>query len=144
MASVYVFLRCVSCFSSVRCSPQLSRQTHHSRDLLPSNGEFSSTHALYNQNAADKRRGGVGGKRTVEISAASYSQQRDFTAEMSTDWTHNSDSEAIEELSEQTAKACTVKDTRRKTMNSQQPNSEGDQDIHMNHRSDQITLEIEI
>ncbi|XP_076748250.1 ephexin-1 isoform X2 [Maylandia zebra] len=53
---------------------------------------------------------------------------------MSTDWTHNSDSEAIEELSEQTAKACTVKDTRRKTMNSQQPNSEGDQDIHMNHR----------
>ncbi|XP_004572534.3 ephexin-1 isoform X1 [Maylandia zebra] len=117
-----------------RCSPQLSRQPHHSRDLLPSNGEFSSTHALYNQNAADKRRGGVGGKRTVEISAASYSQQRDFTAEMSTDWTHNSDSEAIEELSEQTAKACTVKDTRRKTMNSQQPNSEGDQDIHMNHR----------
>ncbi|XP_005937185.1 ephexin-1 [Haplochromis burtoni] len=117
-----------------RCSPQLSRQPHHSRDLLPSNGEFSSTHALYNQNAADKRRGGVGGKRTVEISAASYSQQRDFTAEMSTDWTHNSDSEAIEELSEQTAKACTVKDARRKTMNSQQPNSEGDQDIHMNHR----------
>lgn len=117
-----------------RCSPQLSRQPHHSRDLLPSNGEFSSTHALYNQNAADKRRGGVGGKRTVEISAASYSQQRDFTAEMSTDWTHNSDSEAIEELSEQTAKACTVKDTRRKTMNSQQPNSEGDQDIHVNHR----------
>lgn len=137
MASVYVFLRCVSCFSSVRCSPQLLRQPHHSRDLLPSNGEFSSTHA-------DKRRGGVGGKRTVEISAASYSQQRDFTAEMSTNWTHNSDSEAIEELSEQTAKACTVKDTRRKTMNSQQPNSEGDQDIHMNHRSDQITLEIEI
>ncbi|XP_063349668.1 ephexin-1 [Pelmatolapia mariae] len=117
-----------------RCSPQLLRQPHHSRDLLPSNGEFSSTHALYNQNAADKRRGGVGGKRTVEISAASYSQQRDFTAEMSTNWTHNSDSEVIEELSEKTAKACTVKDTRRKTMNSQQPNSEEDQDIHMNHR----------
>ncbi|XP_005465453.1 ephexin-1 [Oreochromis niloticus] len=117
-----------------RCSPQFLRQPHHSRDLLPSNGEFSSTHALYNQNAADKRRGGVGGKRTVEISAASCSQQRDFTAEMSTNWTRNSDSEVIEELSEQTAKACTVKDTRRKTMNSQQLNSEEDLDIHMNHR----------
>ncbi|XP_030600749.1 ephexin-1 [Archocentrus centrarchus] len=109
-------------------------QPHHSRDALPSNGEASSTHALYNQSAVDRRRGGVGGERTVEISAASYTQHRDFRADMSAYQTHRTNSEAIEKLSEQTAVACTVKETGGKTMTSLRLNSQGEDQDNINHR----------
>lgn len=111
-----------------RC-PQRSPQLHHSRAVLPSNGEASSRHALYNTDAVDRRRGGVGGGRSVDISAAFNSQHGDFTADMITYRTHSIQSKEIKKLSEQTAAACTVKDIRGRTMNSQQPNSDGpDQD----------------
>lgn len=128
-------------FSSVKCSPQHLQQPHHSRDALPSNGEASSTHALYNQKAVDRRRGGVGGERTVEISAASYNQHRDFRADMSAYRTHRPNSEAIEKLSAQTAIACTVKESRGKTMTSQQLRPKGVVQENINHRSEQITSE---
>uniref|UniRef100_A0AAQ5XIB4 DH domain-containing protein n=1 Tax=Amphiprion ocellaris TaxID=80972 RepID=A0AAQ5XIB4_AMPOC len=107
-----------------RC-PQLSPQLHHSRAVLPSNGEASSRHALYNTDAVDRRRGGVGGGRSVDISAAFNSQHGDFTADMITDRTYSIHSKEIKKLSEQTAAACTVKEIRGRTMNSQQPSSDG-------------------
>ncbi|XP_022076600.1 ephexin-1 [Acanthochromis polyacanthus] len=111
-----------------RC-PQRSPQLHHSRAVLPSNGEASSRHALYNTDAVDRRRGGVGGGRSVDISAAFNSQHGDFRADMITYRTHSIHSKEITKLSEQTAAACTVKEIRGRTMNSQQPSSDGpDQD----------------
>ncbi|XP_031167905.1 ephexin-1 isoform X2 [Sander lucioperca] len=109
--------------------PQPSPQLHHSKTVLPSNEEASSRHALYNSDAVDRRRGGVGGGRSLDRSVASNSQHRDFTADMITYRTHNIHSEDIQKLSEQTAAACTVQEVRGKTMSSQMPSSNGaDQD----------------
>ncbi|XP_049911781.1 ephexin-1 [Epinephelus moara] len=109
--------------------PQLSPELHHSKTVLPSNGEASSRHALYNRDAVDRRRGGVGGGRSVDISAASNSQRQDFTADMITYRTHGIHSGDIKKLSEQTAEACTVQEVKRKIMSSQRPSSDGaDQD----------------
>ncbi|TDH14729.1 hypothetical protein EPR50_G00023390 [Perca flavescens] len=109
-----------------RCSPQPSPQLDHSKTVLPSNGEASSRHALYHSDAVDRRRGGVGGGRSLDISAASNNQHRDFTADMITYRTHNIHSEDIIKLSEQTAADCTVQE---KTMSSQRPSSNStDQD----------------
>lgn len=96
-----------------RHTPQL----HHSTTVLPSNGEASSRHALCNRNAADRTRGGVGG-RSVHISAVSSSQHTDLTADMITYRTHSTYSGDIKMLSEQTAAACTVQEVRGKTQNS--------------------------
>ncbi|XP_070826270.1 ephexin-1 isoform X1 [Chaetodon trifascialis] len=105
--------------------PQLSPQLHHSRSVLPSNGEASSRHALYNRDAADRTRGGVGGGKCVDISAASGSQHRDFTADMIAYRSHSIHIRDIKMLSEQTAAACTVQEIRGKTTSSQQPSSGG-------------------
>ncbi|XP_069581909.1 ephexin-1 [Brachyistius frenatus] len=105
--------------------PPRSPHLHHSRAVLPSNAEAGSRHALYHRDAVDRRRGGVGGGRTVDISAASNNQNRDFTAYR----THSLHSEEMKKLSEQTAAACTVQEIRGKTMSSQQPACDGaDQD----------------
>ncbi|KAF3692554.1 Ephexin-1 Eph-interacting exchange protein Neuronal guanine nucleotide exchange factor [Channa argus] len=97
---------------------------HHSTTVLPSNGEASSRHALHNKDAVDRRKGGVGGG-SVNVSTASNSQHRDFTADMITYRTHNIDSRDIKNLSEQTAAACTVKEVRGINMSRQQPSSDG-------------------
>ncbi|XP_040902869.1 ephexin-1 [Toxotes jaculatrix] len=104
--------------------PQLSPQLHHSRTVLPSNGEASSRHALYNRDAVDKRRGGVGGG-SVDISAASNSKHRDSTSDMISYRTHGIHSGDIKKLSEKTAAACTVQEVRRIEMSSQQPSPDG-------------------
>lgn len=129
-------------FFAVKCSPQLSPQLHHSRTVLPSNGEASSRHALYNRDTVDRRKGGVGGGRSVDISAASNSQHRDFSADMITYRTHGIHSGDIKKLSEQTAAACTVQEVRGKAMSSR-PSSDGADGDNINLRSDQITLQIE-
>ncbi|CAK6980532.1 ephexin-1 isoform X1 [Scomber scombrus] len=99
------------------------------RTVLPSNNEANSRHALYNKDAVNRRRGGVGGG-SVDLSAASYSRSRDFTAGRITYQTHSIQSGDIEKLSEQTAAACTVQEVRGKIMSSQRPTSDGsDQDI---------------
>ncbi|KAK9521447.1 hypothetical protein VZT92_021252 [Zoarces viviparus] len=104
--------------------PQPSPQLHHSRAVLPSNGAASNRHALYNRDAVD-RRGGVGGGRSVEISAASDSQHRDCTADMIPYRTHSIHSGDIKNLSEQTTAACTVQEVGGKTMSTQRPSSQG-------------------
>ncbi|XP_051253900.1 ephexin-1 [Dicentrarchus labrax] len=114
--------------------PQLSPQLHHSRTGLPSNGEASSRLALYNRDAADRTRGGVGGGRSPVISAASNSQNRDLTADMLTYQTHNIHSGDIKKLSEQTAAVCTVQEVRGNTMSSQRPNSGGAEQDNINLR----------
>uniref|UniRef100_A0A3P8SG90 Neuronal guanine nucleotide exchange factor n=1 Tax=Amphiprion percula TaxID=161767 RepID=A0A3P8SG90_AMPPE len=101
-------------------------------------------HALYNTDAVDRRRGGVGGGRSVDISAAFNSQHGDFTADMITYRTHSIHSKEIKKLSEQTAAACTVKEIRGRTMNSQQPSSDGPDRDNINIRSDHITFELEM
>uniref|UniRef100_A0A8D3CYA7 Neuronal guanine nucleotide exchange factor n=1 Tax=Scophthalmus maximus TaxID=52904 RepID=A0A8D3CYA7_SCOMX len=68
-----------------------------------------SRHALYNKDAVDKRRGGVGGG-SVDTSASSNSQQRDFTDDRITYRTHRIHSGDIRKLSEQTAAVCTVQE----------------------------------
>lgn len=125
----------------VNCSPQPSPQLHHSRTVLPSNGEASSRHALYNRDAVERQRGVGGG--SVDISAASNSQHRDFTADMITYRTHGVQSRDIKKLSEQTALACTVQEVRGITMSSQQTSSDGPDRDNANLRSDQITLKTE-
>ncbi|XP_018556995.1 ephexin-1 [Lates calcarifer] len=105
--------------------PPPSPQLHHSRTVLPSNGEASSRHALYNRDAVDKRKGGVGGG-SVDISAASISQHRDFTADMIPYRTHPIDGRDIKKLSEQTAAACTVQEVRGTAMISRQSISDGE------------------
>nr|XP_046244009.1 ephexin-1 isoform X2 [Scatophagus argus] len=109
--------------------PQLSLQLHHSRTVLPSNGEASSGHALYNRDAVDSARGGVGGGKSVAISASSNNQHKDLTADVMAYRTHSIHSRDIKMLSEQTAAACTVQEVRGKTTSPQQPISGGaDQD----------------
>ncbi|XP_037632010.1 ephexin-1 [Sebastes umbrosus] len=109
--------------------PQTSPQLHHSRTALPSNGEASSRHALYNRDAVETSRGGVGGGRSVDISPASNSQHQNFKANMITYRTHGIRGRDIKKLSEQTAAACTVQEGRGNNMSSQQPSSDGgDQD----------------
>ncbi|XP_055370198.1 ephexin-1 isoform X2 [Betta splendens] len=105
-----------------RC-PQPSPHLHHSRTALPSNGVTSSRHALYYKDAGERQRGGVGG--SVDISAGSNSQHRDFAADTKTYRTHGIQSRDITELSERTAAGLTVQDGRGKNMSSQQPNYEG-------------------
>ncbi|XP_039978939.1 ephexin-1 isoform X3 [Xiphias gladius] len=112
---------------------QLTPQLHHSRTVLPSNGEASSRHTLYNLDAVDKRRGGVGGG-SVDISAALNSQHRDFKADMITYRTHGIHSGDIKKLSEQTAAACTVQEVRGIAMSSQQPSSDGAHQDNVNLR----------
>ncbi|XP_059186481.1 ephexin-1 [Centropristis striata] len=101
--------------------PQLSPRLDHSA-VLPSNGSASRPAP---SDAGDWRRGGVGGGRSVDISAASNSQHQDFKADMITYRTHGIHSGDIKKLSEQTAAACTVQEVRGKTMSSQQPSSSG-------------------
>lgn len=126
----------------VICSPQPSPQLHHSRTVLPSNGEASSRHALYNRDAVDRRKGGVGGG-SVDISAASNSQHRDLTADMITYRTHGIHSGDIKKLSKQTAEACTVQEVRGITMSSRQRSSDRLDQDNTNLRSDQMTLKTE-
>ncbi|KAM6932670.1 ephexin-1 isoform 2-T2 [Lycodopsis pacificus] len=95
------------------------------RAVLPSNGAASNRHALYNRDAEDRRRGGVGGGRSVDISAASDSQHRDCTADMIPYRTHSIHSGDIKNLSEQTTAACTVQEVGEKTMGTQRPSSQG-------------------
>nr|XP_010782195.1 PREDICTED: uncharacterized protein LOC104956407 [Notothenia coriiceps] len=104
--------------------PQLSPQLHHSRTPLPSNGEASSRHALYGKDAVDKRRG-VGGGRSLDISAASNSKHQGFTQDMIPYRTHDIHSGDIKQLSEKTAAACTVQEVIVKTMNSPRTSVEG-------------------
>ncbi|KAM7413798.1 hypothetical protein PAMA_020932 [Pampus argenteus] len=113
--------------------PQLSPQLHHSRTVLPSNDEANNRHALYNKDAVNRGRGGVGGL-SVDISAASSSQNRDFTADMITYRTHAVHSGDIKKLSEKTAAACTVQEVREKSMSSQQPSSDGEVQDNVNLR----------
>lgn len=127
-------LKCVLC---CQCRPQISPQLHHSRPVLPGNGESSSRHALYT--SAENKRRGVGGG-SVDISAASKSQHQAFTADTITYHTHSFHSGEIKKLSEQTAAACTVQDVRGRTMSSKQPSSDGADQDNINLRSDQITL----
>lgn len=138
MAAIDVILKNVFFF----CSPPPSPQLHHSRTVLPSNGEASSRHALYNRDAVDKRKGGVGGG-SVDISVASISQHRDFTADMIPYRTHPIDGRDIKKLSEQTAAACTVQEVRGTAMISRQSISDGEDRENDNLRSDQITLKME-
>lgn len=119
---------------------RLSPQRHHSRTVLPSNGDASSRHA--NRDAVDRRKGGVGGERSVDISAASNSLHRDVTADMISYQTHSIYSGDINKLSEQTATACTVQEIRGETMSSQQPISDGADRDKFNLRSDQTTLQM--
>lgn len=137
MAVKNVILICV--FAVKYSTPQL----HHSTTVLPSNGEASSRHALCNRNAADRMRGGVGG-RSVHISAVSSSQHRDLTADMITYRTHSTYSGDIKMLSEQTAAACTVQEVRGKTPSSPRSISSGADQDNINLRSDQITLIAEV
>ena len=109
--------------------------------MLPSNGEANSRHVLYNKDAVIRRRGVGGG--SVDISAASNSQNRDFTADMITYRTHSVHSGDIKTLSEQTTAACMVQEVRGKIMSSQQPSFDGADQDNINLRSDQITLETE-
>ncbi|XP_029302221.1 ephexin-1 isoform X2 [Cottoperca gobio] len=104
---------------------QHSPQLHNSRTVLPSNGEASNRHAQYSRDAEDRRRGGVGGGRSEDISSASNSQHQDVTADMITYQTHGIHSRDITQLSEKTAAACTVQEVRGKTMSSQRPSSDG-------------------
>ena len=126
-------------FFAVEYSLPPSPKLHDSRTVLPSNGEASSRHALYNKDAVDKRRGGVGGG-SVDTSAASNNQHRDFADDRITYRTHGFHSEDIKKLSEQTAAACTVQEVRGIAMSSQQPSSEGADRDHFNRRSDKMTL----
>ncbi|XP_072249242.1 ephexin-1 isoform X1 [Leuresthes tenuis] len=106
-----------------RSCPQNLPRLHHSRALLPSNGEAGSRYAFNNRDAMDRR--GVGGGMSVDISAASNSQHKDFTTNMITYRTHSIYSEEMNKLSEQTAAACTLQEIEGKTMDSQQPSSDG-------------------
>ncbi|XP_053278139.1 ephexin-1 isoform X1 [Pleuronectes platessa] len=110
-----------------------SPKLRDSRTVLPSNGEASSRHALYNKDALDKRRGGVGGG-SVDTSAAFNSQQRDFADDRITYRTHGIHSGDIKKLSEQTAAACTVQEVREIAMSAQQPSSDGAERDHFNRR----------
>lgn len=121
----------------VMCSPQPSPQLHHSRTVLPSNGEASSRHAP-NRDAVDRRKGGVGGG-SVDISAASNKQHTDSTSDMITYRTHGIPNGAIQKLSEQTAQACTLQEVRGITMSSQRSSNGPEQD-NANKRSVQMTL----
>ncbi|KAM7399920.1 hypothetical protein PAMP_019156 [Pampus punctatissimus] len=103
------------------------------RTVLPSNDEANSRHALYNKDAVNRRREGVGGL-SVDISAASNSQNRDFTADMITYRTHAVHSGDIKKLSEKTAAACTVQEVKEKSMSSQQPSSDGEIQDNVNLR----------
>lgn len=134
MASLNVILKFF--FVVVKCSPQLSAQLHHSRTTLPSNGEASSRHALYNTDAVDRARGRVGGGRSVDIDAFN-SQHGDFSADMITYRTHNIQSGDINTLSEQTAAVCTVQDVRGNAMS--QPSSGGADQENIGLRSEEIT-----
>ncbi|XP_074535699.1 ephexin-1 [Halichoeres trimaculatus] len=105
--------------------PQPSPRLHHSRAALPSNGEASSQHAPHKRDAAERTGGGVGGGKSVDISAASSNnQQRDFSADTFTYRTHNIRSGDIKQLSEHTAAACRVKEGRGNAMSSQRTGSE--------------------
>ncbi|XP_033971754.1 ephexin-1 isoform X1 [Trematomus bernacchii] len=104
--------------------PQISPQLHNSRTPLPSNGEASSRHALYGNDAVDKR-SGVGGGRSLDISAASNSKHQGFTQDMIPYRTHDIHSGDIKQLSEKTAAACTVQEVIGKTMNSPRTSVEG-------------------
>ncbi|XP_062241502.1 ephexin-1 [Platichthys flesus] len=110
-----------------------SPKLHDSRTVLPSNGEASSRHALYNKDALDKRRGDVGGG-SVDTSAAFNSQQRDFADDRITYRTHGIHSGDIKKLSEQTAAACTVQEVREIAMSAQQPSSDGAERDHFSRR----------
>ncbi|XP_060901603.1 ephexin-1 [Labrus mixtus] len=106
--------------------PPPSPLLHHSRTALPSNGEASSRQAQYKRDAAERTGGGVGGGRSVDISASSSNnQQRDFTADSFTYRTHNIQSGDIKQLSEQTSAACSVQEVRGKTMSSHRATSDG-------------------
>nr|XP_040031641.1 ephexin-1 isoform X1 [Gasterosteus aculeatus aculeatus] len=77
----------------------------------------------------DKRGGGVGGGRSVDISAASDSQHKNCAADMITYRTHGIHSRDIKNLSAQTTAACTLQEVGRETMSAQRPSSHGaDQD----------------
>lgn len=95
------------------------------RTVLPSNGAASSRHALYNRDAVDRRREGVGGGRSVDISAASDSQHQNSTADMITYRTHSFQSGDVQNLSKQTTADCTVQEVRREAMSDQQPSPLG-------------------
>ncbi|XP_029373787.1 ephexin-1 [Echeneis naucrates] len=101
---------------------QPSPQFHHSRAVLPSDGEPSSRHALFNRDAVEKRRGGVGGG---SVDGSSSSQLRDSPADMIIYRTHGVHSGDIKKLSEQTAAACTVQEVRGTAMSTQQPRCDG-------------------
>ncbi|XP_054460199.1 ephexin-1 [Anoplopoma fimbria] len=121
-ASSYAPLPNKSPLLPVARRPQLSPKLHHSRAVLPSNDDASSRHALYNKDDVNRRRGGVGGGRSVDISAASNSQHQNFPVDMITYRTHGIHSGDIKNLSDQTTAACTV---RSETMSSQQSISHG-------------------
>lgn len=82
----------------------------------------------------------MGGGRSVDISAASISQHRDFTADIPYR-THSIHTGDIKMLSEQTAAVCTVQEVSGKTMSSHQPCSGGEDQDNINLRLDQITRE---
>ncbi|XP_068441049.1 ephexin-1 isoform X1 [Clinocottus analis] len=91
------------------------------RAVLPSNGSASSRHALSNGDAVDRRRAGVGGGRSEDLSSASDSQHQHSTADMFIYRTHNIQSRDIKNLSEKTTAACTVQEVSGKTMSAQRP-----------------------
>lgn len=115
-------------FSAINFDPLPQPMLHHSRTVLPSNGEASSRHALYSKDAVDKRREGVGGG-SADVSAASNSQHRHFTDDKLQYRTHGVHSGDIRKLSEQTATSCTVEEVKKADMSAQQSSSnEGDRD----------------
>uniref|UniRef100_A0A672ZZI4 Neuronal guanine nucleotide exchange factor n=1 Tax=Sphaeramia orbicularis TaxID=375764 RepID=A0A672ZZI4_9TELE len=91
-------------------SPQLH---HHSRAVLPSNGESRSRHPQHSRDALDRRRAGVGGGgRNVDRSSAVSSSSSSQSTDMITYRTHGIHSGDIHQLSEHTAKACSVQEER--------------------------------
>lgn len=95
------------------------------RAVLPSNSKSDSRHALSNKYPEEKRREGVEGGRSVDISDASNNQHRNFAANTITYQMHCFPRDDINKLSEQTATACTVQDIGGRTMYSNQHNSDG-------------------
>lgn len=107
---------------------------HHSRAVFPSNDGARDV---------DKRGGGVGGGRSVDISAASDSQHKNCAADMITYRTHGIHSRDIKNLSAQTTAACTLQEVGRETMSAQRPSSHGADQDNANLRSDMIPVKTE-
>lgn len=103
---------------------QPSPQAHHSRAVLPSNGEPSSRRSPCSRHAVGGGGGGRREERSENISAASNARYRGTAPEELAYRTHNIHSRDMDSLSERTAAACRVQEAGGEARSPQQSSSE--------------------